>query len=135
MAGRVADEKDAQFLSERYEACKGTEYFFSYEDVENDILIAHLRLRFPYEPHRAELEHAALVRDLHVFGELVGLGERKKQSWQHRGYGARLLREAEDLAVNKGYRKMAVMSGLGVREYYARFGYKREGPFMVKSIS
>ncbi len=135
LAGRVADEQDAQFLSERYEACKGTEYFFSYEDVENDILIAQLRLRFPYEPHRAELEHAALVRDLHVFGELVGLGERKKQSWQHRGYGARLLREAEDLAVNKGYRKMAVMSGLGVREYYARFGYKREGPFMVKSIS
>ncbi len=135
LAGRVADERAAQLLSERYEACKGTEYFLSYEDVENDILIAHLRLRFPYEPHRAELKQAALVRDLHVFGELVGLGERKQQSWQHRGYGARLLQKAEGIAVNKGYRKIAVMSGIGVREYYARFNYKREGPFMVKSLS
>ena len=135
LAGRVADERDAQLLSECYEACRGTEYFLSYEDVENDILIAHLRLRFPYEPHRAELKQAALVRDLHVYGELVGLGERKQQSWQHRGYGARLLQKAEGIAVDKGYRKIAVMSGIGVREYYARFGYKREGPFMVKSLS
>jgi elongator complex protein 3 len=135
LAGRVANEHDAQFLSERYEACKGTEYFLSYEDVANDILIAHSRLRFPYEPHRAELKHAALVRDLHVYGELVGLGERKQQSWQHRGYGARLLQKAEEIAVDKGYRKIAVMSGIGVRDYYARFGYRREGPFMVKTLS
>jgi len=134
LAGRIADERDAQILSERYEACDGTEYFLSYEDVETDILIAHLRLRLPYEPHRAELQHAALVRDLHVYGELVGLGERKEQSWQHRGYGTRLLQKAEEIAADDGYRKMAVMSGLGVRDYYARFGYQREGPFMVKDL-
>lgn len=135
LVGRVADEQEIKFLSERYEACKGTEYFLSYEDVENDILIALLRLRFPYAPHRAELKHAALVRDLHVYGELVGLGERKQQSWQHRGYGAHLLRKAEEIAADKGYRKIAVMSGIGVRDYYARFGYTREGPFMVKAIA
>jgi len=135
LAGRIADERDAQLLSERYEACKGMEYFLSYEDVEADILIAQLRLRFPYEPHRTELQHAALVRDLHVYGELVGLGKRKEQSWQHRGYGARLLQNAEEIAADDGYRKMAVMSGLGVRDYYARFGYTREGPFMVKRLS
>ncbi|MBN1763301.1 MAG: tRNA uridine(34) 5-carboxymethylaminomethyl modification radical SAM/GNAT enzyme Elp3 [Methanomicrobia archaeon] len=134
LAGRIADERDAQLLSERYEACKGIEYFISYEDVEADILIAHLRLRFPYEPHRVELQHAALIRDLHVYGELVGLGERKEQSWQHRGYGARLLQKAEETAVDKGYKKMAVMSGIGVRDYYARFGYRREGPFMGKDL-
>jgi len=134
LVGRVADEQEIKFLSERYEACKGTECFLSYEDVENDILIALLRLRFPYAPHRAELKHAALVRDLHVYGELVGLGERKQQSWQHRGYGAHLLRKAEEIAADKGYRKIAVMSGIGVRDYYARFGYTREGPFMAKTI-
>jgi elongator complex protein 3 len=135
LAGRVANEQRIKFLSERYEACEGTECLLSYEDVENDILIALLRLRFPYEPHRAELKHAALVRDLHVYGELVGLGERKEQSWQHRGYGARLLRQAEEIAADNGYRKIAVMSGIGVRDYYARFGYRHEGPFMVKNIS
>jgi len=78
------------------------------------------------------LKHAALVRDLHAYGELVGLGERNENSWQHRGYGARLLKHAEEIAVDNGYRKIAVMSGIGVREYYARFGYTREGPYMVK---
>ncbi|MBE0515998.1 MAG: tRNA uridine(34) 5-carboxymethylaminomethyl modification radical SAM/GNAT enzyme Elp3 [Methanophagales archaeon] len=134
LGGRVADERYIQLLSGDYEACKGTEYFLSYEDVENDILIALLRLRFPYQPHREELKHAALVRDLHVYGELVGLGERKEHSWQHRGYGARLLRNAEEIAGDEGYRRIAVMSGIGVREYYERFGYTREGPFMVKDI-
>jgi len=135
LGGRVADESDIKLLSGDYEACKGTEYFLSYEDVENDILIALLRLRFPYQPHREELKHAALVRDLHVYGELVGLGERKEHSWQHRGYGARLLRKAEEIAGDEGYRRIVVMSGIGVREYYERFGYTREGPFMVKTLS
>ena len=134
LAGRVADEASIKFLSERYEACRGTEYFLSYEDEEKDILIALLRLRLPHEPHREELRNAALVRDLHVYSELVGLGERKEYSWQHRGYGARLLRKAEAIAHDNGFRKIAVMSGIGVREYYNRFGYKREGPFMVKRL-
>jgi len=134
LAGRIADDRSINFLAESYEACKGTEYFLSYEDVENDLLIALLRLRFPCAPHREELKHAALVRDLHVYGELVGLGERKEHSWQHRGYGARLLINAEEIAVDWGYRKIAMMSGLGVREYYERLGYTREGPFMVKYL-
>jgi elongator complex protein 3 len=134
LAGRIADERAIKLVSMDYEACNGTEYFLSYEEVENNILIALLRLRFPYTPHREELKHAALVRDLHVYGELVGLGDRKEQSWQHRGYGARLLRKAEEIAGDAGYKRIAVMSGIGVREYYARFGYTREGPFMVKPI-
>lgn len=135
LEGRIADNSNITFLSERYEACGGTEYFLSYEDVEKDILVALLRLRLPCDPHREELRGAALVRDLHVYGELVGLGERKGNSWQHRGYGARLLNKAEEIAVDRNYGKIAVMSGIGVREYYERFGYEREGPFMVKRVS
>lgn len=130
--GRAADDSNIKLISERYEACGGTEYFLSFEDVVSDILVALLRLRFPYEPHRKELKHAALIRDLHAYGELVGLGKRKVNSWQHRGYGARLLQHAEEIARDAGYAKIAVMSGIGVRDYYARFGYVREGPYMVK---
>jgi elongator complex protein 3 len=135
LAGRYAEERDVQLLIERYEACSGTELFLSYEDIKHDILIALLRLRFPYEPHRVELRNAAVVRELHVYSEMVGLGERKEQSWQHRGYGARLLHKAEEITRDAGYRKLAVMSGIGVREYYARLGYSREGPYMVKVLS
>ena len=61
------------------------------------------------------------------------LGDERVHGWQHRGYGARLLRKAEGIAIGE-YRKMEVMSGIGVRKYYERFGYKREGPFMVKNL-
>ena len=133
LTGKVADESTITFFSARYEACSGGEYFLSYEDVTSGILIALLRLRFPYAPHRVELKHdTALIRDLHVYDTLVAPGERNAHSWQHHGYGARLLKHAEALARDAGYRKMAVMSGIGVRDYYARFGYTREGPFMVK---
>jgi len=134
LRGQIAVDSSIKFMSERYEACGGTEYFLSFDDFENDILIALLRLRFPCEPHRQELKHAALVRDLHAYGELVPLGKEKAHSWQHRGYGARLLKHAEEISVDNSYRKIAVMSGIGVREYYAKFGYKREGPYMVKDI-
>jgi len=133
--GMVADDANIKFLSERYEACGGTEFFLSYEDTEKDILIAHLRLRFPSAPHREELRNAALIRDLHVYGEVVGLRERKEHSWQHRGFGARLLRKAEEMALDNEYCRIAVMSGIGVRKYYAKQGYKREGPFMVKNLA
>ncbi len=137
LRGRVVDEESIKLVTEEYEASGGTEYFISYEDVKNDILIAHLRLRLPHElplPHRAELLHAAIIRDLHVYGELVPLGEKKEHSWQHRGYGTRLLRRAEEIAADKGYRRVAVMSGIGVRTYYARHGYRREGPYMVRDL-
>ena len=123
-----------ELCCETYEACGGTEFFISYEDISNDILIALLRLRFPCKPHRAELKRAALVRELHVYSELAPLGTRKERSWQHRGYGAKLLAKAEEIAESEGFRKIAVMSGIGVREYYRRFGYHREGPFMVKNL-
>jgi len=134
LEGRIATEQNISLVIERYDACRGTEHFISYEDGEADLLIALLRLRFPHEPHRAELKDAALVRELHVYSELVCLGKQKAGSWQHRGYGARLLRKAEELAADAGYRKIAVMSGLGVRAYYERFGYEREGPFMLKRL-
>ena len=137
LQGRIVDESCIRLVTESYEAGDGMEYFISYEDVKNDILIAHLRLRLPCASasiHRAELMHAALVRDLHVYGELVPPGESKHASWQHRGYGTRLLKRAEEIASEHGYQKVAVMSGIGVRPYYAKQGYRREGPYMVKQI-
>ena len=134
LRGEMPDAENVRLCCESYEACGGTEFFLSYEDTANDILVALLRLRLPCEPHRAELKGAALVRELHVYGELVPLGERKERSWQHRGYGAKLLAKAEEIASAEGCKKVAIMSGIGVREYYKRFGYVQEGPYMVKKL-
>jgi elongator complex protein 3 len=123
-----------------YNACNGTEHFLSFEDVETlsdvekDILIGFLRLRFPYRPHRPELENAAIVRELHVYGPMLPLGQKAINEWQHRGYGEELLNNAESIAAENGFDTIAIISGIGVREYYRKLGYERNGPYMVKSL-
>ncbi|MBU2617988.1 MAG: GNAT family N-acetyltransferase, partial [Euryarchaeota archaeon] len=93
--------------------------------------IGFLRLRFPNNPHRPELSNATLVRELHVYGPMVPIGSRT-DGWQHRGYGEELLSEAERLAMENGFDKIAIMSGVGVRGYYRKLGYERDGPYMIK---
>lgn len=92
---------------------------------KRDILIRFLRLHFPMAPHRKELEGAALVRELHVYGLMVAPGEDAGESqWHHKGYGEELLGYAEETAKDAGYEKIAVTSGIGVRDYYRKMSRK-----------
>lgn len=140
LRGTTPEPEHIKLTIDRYEACGGTEHFISFEDVgtpsecENDILIGFLRLRFPHNPHRSELKGAALVRELHVYGPMVPIGERAKDEWQHRGYGKELLHEAERIAAGGGFKKIAVTSGVGAMEYYRKLGYGRSGPYMCKPL-
>ena len=129
------EPENIELTAEEYRACGGKEHFISFEDIAKDILIGFIRLRFPCAPHRKELEGAALVRELHVYGSMVppGCSAGDKQ-WQHRGYGEELLAQAEETARSGGYEKIAVTSGIGVRDYYRKFGYECEGPYMTKKL-
>ncbi|MCD6367984.1 MAG: tRNA uridine(34) 5-carboxymethylaminomethyl modification radical SAM/GNAT enzyme Elp3 [Candidatus Aenigmarchaeota archaeon] len=117
---------------EKYRASKGKEYFLIYED-ENETLAGILRLRIPYKPFRIELENSAIIRELHVYGPEVPIGGRGRI--QHTGLGENLLKEAERIARDEGMEKLAIISGVGVREYYRKFGYSLEGPYMTKNLS
>ena len=126
-----------------YEAAGGTEHFISFEDFERDLLVGFARLRFPAEPVRRELGDAALLRELHVYGTEVGIGgtsgrgggDSDGRDWQHRGYGRRLMAEAESLAADAGFAKLAVISGVGAREYYReQLGYHQDGPYVAKQL-
>ncbi len=115
-----------------YDAAGGTEHFISFEDFEKDLLVGFCRLRFPHTPVRRELENAALVRELHVYGSEVGVGEEAGTGGhQHEGYGTRLMQKAEEIATEAGYGKLAVIAGIGAREYYrAKLGYRQDGPYV-----
>ncbi|MFB6135878.1 MAG: tRNA uridine(34) 5-carboxymethylaminomethyl modification radical SAM/GNAT enzyme Elp3 [Halobacteriaceae archaeon] len=119
-----------------YEAGGGTEHFISFEDFEKDLLVGFCRLRFPNDPVRRELENAAVVRELHVYGSEVGVGQAADAAdHQHSGYGRRLMREAEDVAADAGFRKLSVISGVGAREYYReKLGYHQDGPYVSKRL-
>lgn len=125
-------------VGERYEASNGSEVFISVEDVVQDILIGYLRLRIPSEmAHRPEIQgkRAGLVREVHVYGPAVPVGVSDARAWQHKGVGARLLAEAERIAGEEyDCRKIVVISALGTKQYYGRFGYRHDGPYVSKLI-
>ena len=119
-----------------YEAAGGTEQFVSVEDFARDLLVGFCRLRFPDEPVRRELQDAALVRELHVYGSEVALGgDGADGGHQHRGHGRRLMERAERLARDAGYDELAVIAGVGAREYYReQLGYRQDGPYVSKRL-
>ena len=129
-----------------YEVGGGTEHFISIEDFEQDLLVGFCRLRFPNDPVRRELADAAVVRELHVYGSQVGVGraalgtdetasDADVDQHQHQGYGQQLIAEAERLAADAGYPKVAVISGIGAREYYRqKLGYRQDGPYVSKRL-
>ncbi len=114
----------------------GREFFLTFDETKHDLLVALLRLRLPESPWRPELQQAAIVRELHVYGASLKLGALSTgASGQHRGYGKKLLAGAESLAAEAGFSKLAVTSGVGAREYYRKFGYSLNGAYMVKSLA
>jgi len=127
---------DVKLLKEQYNASNGEEVFLSYEDPMNDVLFGFLRLRSPSgKAHRPEVKDCCIVRELHVYGQALQLGRRDETSWQHRGYGAMLMQEAEHIALEEfDAKKMLVISAIGTREYYRKLGYMLEGSYMAKQL-
>ena len=117
-----------------YEASGGTEVFLSFED-DLETLFGLLRLRIQAQPLLDMPPPTAIVRELHVYGPEVALKEHPATGAQHRGFGHALLAEAERLAkVEFGAGRLAVLSGVGARPYYAAAGYGRQGAYMVKAL-
>lgn len=136
--GILPELNDIKLSVEEYQSSGGTELFLSYDDAEQKILVGFLRLRIPSEEaHRPEIRavDSAIVRELHVYGPVVPVGEEPSDEWQHRGFGRELLNLAERISNERfDSKKIVVTSGIGVREYYKRAGYQREGAYMVKTL-
>eukprot|EP00039_Didymoeca_costata_P031822 m.36217 g.36217 ORF g.36217 m.36217 type:complete len:561 (+) comp9051_c0_seq1:164-1846(+) len=128
---------EVELVRRDYTANHGWETFLSYEDPRQDILIGLLRLRKCSDlTYRKELKGAcSIVRELHVYGSVVPVSARDPVKFQHQGYGTLLMEEAARIArVEHGSTKIAVISGVGTRNYYRKLGYELEGPYMVKSL-
>jgi elongator complex protein 3 len=132
---------NVEVLVTEYEASGGIEVFISAEDTQNDVLVGLLRLRIPSEKaFRPEIDSkTAIIRELHVYGPQLPVGEKPRDiDTQHLGVGAKLLKKAEEIAYSKyDRRKILILSGIGVREYYRKLGYWREknSPYMMKLLT
>ena len=128
-----------QLFVDEYETEGGTEYFITYEDPARIAVYGFLRLRIGETSEgitklMPELEDCAFIRELHVYGTLVSVGERNELASQHKGVGKKLMKAAEDIVAKSALPKVAVISGVGVRGYYAKLGYEKIGTYMVKTI-
>ncbi|MGB9778951.1 MAG: tRNA uridine(34) 5-carboxymethylaminomethyl modification radical SAM/GNAT enzyme Elp3, partial [Candidatus Bathyarchaeales archaeon] len=136
--GVKPNPENIEVFTMKYAASEGEEIFISVEDGVNDVLVGYLRLRIPSaKAHRPEIREkpCAVVRELHVYGPLVPVGKHLAKAWQHKGYGGILLGEAERITKEEyGLKKILVISALGTKEYYKRFGYEYDGPYMSKML-
>ncbi|MDV3276875.1 MAG: tRNA uridine(34) 5-carboxymethylaminomethyl modification radical SAM/GNAT enzyme Elp3 [Nitrososphaerales archaeon] len=133
----LESEDELRLGLERYPASGGTELFASYEYGRSGRIAAFARLRLPSErAHREEMRGSAVVRELRVYGTVVGIGAKSGNAWQHRGLGASLMGEMERVAREEfGSSRLLVTSAVGTRNYYRRLGYERLGPYMVKQLT
>lgn len=121
-----------------YQANDGTEIFITIDETKLDKLIGLCRLRFqsnPKNPIFEELKDAAIIRELHIYGQKQSLSKDSIPSkTQHLGFGKQLMKKAEELSKEAGFKKLVVISAIGTREYYKKLGYKLEGTYMVKIL-
>jgi elongator complex protein 3 len=116
------DELELQEV--RYVTSTSTEYFLQFVLVRTKQIVAFLRLSLPSETaFITELGESAIIREIHVYGELVKLGDRGTGRAQHRGLGLELIERAKSIAKHAGFLKLAVISAIGTREYYRKRGF------------
>lgn len=131
------------FRVEQFEASGAPEYFLSavVERPNRPLLLGFCRLRLGdalQDSFIPELRgKTAMIRELHVYGRVreVGAEGGDKPSAQHLGLGKKLLLRAEDIAAAAGFTQMAIIAGIGVRDYYRKRGYELRGTYMMKDLA
>lgn len=135
--GNVEGVENAELFIREYNSVKARELFISFESPDQKIIYGFLRLRFNDNNNDLiydSIKNCAFVRELHVYGDIVKHDSTSKRV-QHQGFGKRLLKKAEDLSIENGYYKVAIISGVGVREYYKNRGYTLEDNYMIKTLN
>jgi elongator complex protein 3 len=122
-----------------YPAGLGEEHFISYS-TEEDKLAGFVRLTLPNHSETrvtglSDLDNAAIIREVHVYGLSLEVGETHDGAAQHSGLGTNLLEVAADVAGKRGYNRLAVISAVGTRQYYLERGFQRGDLYLVKNLA
>jgi elongator complex protein 3 len=135
--GKTVELSSLKLNDLAYQAGQAEEHFISFNSAE-DGLAGFIRLSLPStdspETGMDDLGNAALIREVHVYGQSLGVGVEKTGAAQHVGLGTRLLEEAERIAKQKNFHKLAVIAAVGTRPYYLDRGFERGQYYLVKEI-
>ncbi len=120
-----------------YETSVGQEHFLSYV-TPDDRIAGFLRLSLPRSPEVVpidEIKHAAMIREVHVYGPALHVGKESHGEAQHTGLGRRLVEKAVDIARDAGFREIAVIAAIGTRNYYRKLGFELGDLYMLREIT
>jgi elongator complex protein 3 len=135
--GRGVNPDALELRDATYATSRAEEHFLSFVTPE-DRVAGFLRLSLPGakspDTGLRDLAEAALVREVHVYGQSLEVGEEQVGAAQHIGLGTRLLARAEEIARTKGFRRLAVIAAVGTRGYYAGRGYQLGDTYMVRNL-
>ena len=137
LTDKKTDRGEIKLTRINYDSSGGKEVFLSYED-KNESIYGFLRLRKPSDKsHRDEINQGTcIVREIHVYGKSLKLGEKETDEIQHSGLGKNLMKEAEKISREEfDAKKILVISAVGTREYYQKLGYSLYGPYMSKILN
>ena len=134
---KVKPEK-LDFEDITYPAGGAEEHFLSFV-TSQDKLAGFLRLSLPGsgspQTGLTDLDGAAIIREVHVYGQSLEVGEDQEGAAQHIGLGTELIEKAEQIAHAQGFRRMAVIAAIGTRRYYAGRGFRQGEHYMVKDLA
>jgi len=135
--GTAVDSETLRLDDLTYQAGSAEEHFISFVTPE-DGLAGFIRLSLPAKDSAltgmSDLDGAALIREVHVYGQSLAVGAEQNGAAQHLGLGTRLLEEADNVARMHGFSRMAVISAIGTRHYYLDRGFERGEYYLVKKI-
>lgn len=120
----------------KYKTTVSEELFLQYVTKENKIA-GFLRLSLPNDRNShfiEDLKGAAIIREIHVYGPSIEIGEKEKGKPQHLGLGKSLISKAIEISKENEYKKIAVISSIGTREYYAKNGFEIRGLYQIQDI-
>jgi ELP3 family radical SAM enzyme/protein acetyltransferase len=132
----IINSFDIELVERNYIASDGQEFFLSFESKDRKYILGFLRLRLSQNAGSIfnELQHCALIRELHIYGQLIKVEDINNYEIQHQGYGKQLLIKAEQISKLYNFNKIAVISGNGVKNYYRKFNYIDHDFFLIKNI-
>src|SRR5215207_4387298 len=135
--GKAVDAETLKLDDMVYQAGAAEEHFISYV-TPDDKLAGFIRLSLPGSDSPqtgiSDLDGAALIREVHVYGQSLPVGAEKHGAAQHAGLGTRLLEKAEAIARAAGFKRMAVISAVGTRGYYLERGFERGELYLTKTL-
>ncbi|MCD6474833.1 MAG: tRNA uridine(34) 5-carboxymethylaminomethyl modification radical SAM/GNAT enzyme Elp3 [Anaerolineaceae bacterium] len=141
----VRDDKlnpdELKMIAEIYYPASAEEHFLEFV-TEDDKLAGFLRLSFPNpdqdltwrDKFFPDLKDAAIIREIHVYGQSLKVGGEQNGAAQHIGLGTALIEEAVKLSKIRGYQRLAVISAIGTHRYYAKRNFKKGESYMIRDI-